>query len=204
MKTNPARRPQAERRRDTQRKLTNAVVRCLDQLGYAQTSITAVQEAAGVSRGAVLHHFPSKLELIAGTAKVLLTQALERTQDAEPWRGATSVEELVVHYWRTVVDTPAGRAYLEILGACRTDEELRAAVQEVVEEWESGLTSAALERFIGRPMPTKPDDVVALWGMCRSFLRGLLLDMSVDSQRSEQQVRLFARLLSTHLRLRDE
>lgn len=202
MKSTTARRPQSERRRDTRRKLTSAVVQCLDQHGYAQTSITAVQQAAEVSRGAVLHHFPSKLELIAGTTRAVLTAALERAQTSDVWSQATDVEGLVVDFWRTVVDTPAGRAFLEILGACRTDAELRQAVHEVVCEWESGLTASALERFIGQPVIGDAEDVGALWGVCRAFLRGMLLEMPGDPAKAEQRVQLFGRMLNQYLALR--
>ncbi|MEM6927066.1 MAG: TetR/AcrR family transcriptional regulator [Myxococcota bacterium] len=187
------RRTQAVRRQEMRRRLTSAAIACLDELGYAQTSITAVQNRAGVSRGALLHHFPNKRELIAATARAVLDSAIERMK--RPGRSPDTVEELLVHYWRTVTDTPAGRAYVEILTACRTDEELREAVGQVIATWESGLTIATLERFVGRRITGPPEDVGALWGLCSSFLRGLLLDASLDAERSEQQVRLFARLL---------
>lgn len=185
---------QADRRRDARRRLTAAVVRCLDEVGYAQTTITAVQAAAGVSRGAVLHHYPSKLELMTATAQAVLGSAVASIQAAP--RG--DLETQVLNTWRGVVDTPSGRAFLEILAACRTDRELRDAVQQVIAAWEQGLTRAMFERYFGQTV-APDDDVDVLWGVSRAFLRGLLLETPRDPARAERRVRLFARMLTAHL-----
>ncbi|MBX2796763.1 MAG: TetR/AcrR family transcriptional regulator [Myxococcales bacterium] len=182
------RRSQAQRSRDTQRKLVAAVVTCLDERGYAQTTLATVQDVAGVSRGAVLHHFPNKQQLIAGTAQVLLASALSHAQ-TRAFR-SDNAEDLVVETWRTVVNTPEGRAFVEILGACRTDEDLRGAVQEVVTEWEPKLPSTVFHAS---------DDAAATWGVCRAFLRGMLLELSPDPAHNERCVRLFGRLLAQTL-----
>lgn len=189
---------QEERRRGTQRKLTSAVVECLDRFGYAQTSISTVQDAAGVSRGALQHHFPSKLSLISGTARAVLDTALDRTEGVRASKGESLEEQLMI-YWTSVVDTPAGRAFLEILTAARTDDDLREAVREVVTDWETGLTAATFERFVGRPVSASAEDVEALWGVSRAFLRGMLLEMPRNPTRAERRVRLFARMLADHL-----
>src|SRR3989442_2723877 len=72
------RRSQEERRTETRRRLLEATVDCLYRLGYSRTTTTEIAERAGVSRGAQLHHFPTKAELV--------TTAVEhpfRRRDAE-------------------------------------------------------------------------------------------------------------------------
>ena len=65
MTTTPAqRRTQAERREGTIAALLDATVRCLVTHGYAGTTTQRIQDEAGVSRGALLHHFASKSELL--------------------------------------------------------------------------------------------------------------------------------------------
>ena len=54
------RRTQEERSAATRAKLLDATIDCLIELGYAGTTTTLIAERAGVSRGAQLHHFPSK------------------------------------------------------------------------------------------------------------------------------------------------
>ena len=53
-----------------------AMIRRLDAAGYAGASIGQVQVDAGVSRGALTHHFPTKQALTAATARRLLDAAL--------------------------------------------------------------------------------------------------------------------------------
>ena len=62
----PARVPrtQQQRRDETRRALLDATVESLIEVGFARTTTLEVQRRANVSRGALLHHFPSKAELL--------------------------------------------------------------------------------------------------------------------------------------------
>src|SRR5258707_2996159 len=55
---------QEERSAETRRRLLDATVACLFDRGYAGTTTTEIASHAGVSRGAQLHHFPRKDELV--------------------------------------------------------------------------------------------------------------------------------------------
>src|SRR5580693_949170 len=57
-------RTQQQRRDETRRALLDAVVESLIEVGFARTTTLEVQRRADVSRGALLHHFPSKAELL--------------------------------------------------------------------------------------------------------------------------------------------
>src|SRR5688500_19878772 len=59
------RRTQAERTAATRAALLDAAVECLAEVGYAGTTTTEVARRAGVSRGAQLHHFPTRTDLLA-------------------------------------------------------------------------------------------------------------------------------------------
>ena len=72
------RRTQQERRATTRTTLLEATIGCLGEYGYAGTSISSITEKAGVSRGALLHHFPSKNELIAHAILYFYRQRLAR------------------------------------------------------------------------------------------------------------------------------
>src|SRR5262245_56941941 len=52
-------------------RLLDATIDCLPELGYAGTTTTEVAERAGVSRGAQLHHFPTKEELVLAAVEHL-------------------------------------------------------------------------------------------------------------------------------------
>src|SRR5437773_8551518 len=57
-------RTQQQRRDETRRALLDAAVESLIEVGFSRTTTLEVQRRADVSRGALLHHFPSKAELL--------------------------------------------------------------------------------------------------------------------------------------------
>ena len=61
---------------EARHKLIEATIFCLDNFGYADTSIARIQDQANVSRGALTHHFPSKEELVIATIDSLLEKLL--------------------------------------------------------------------------------------------------------------------------------
>ena len=61
--------PNAERRAATRAKIMDAAVRCLAEFGYAATSTPLVARLAKVSRGSLLHQFPTKVDLILAVAE---------------------------------------------------------------------------------------------------------------------------------------
>ena len=71
MTTAAVRVPQEERTRAMRARLLEATVDCLVERGFAGTSTTAVSERAGVSRGAMLHHFPAKNDLVVAAVRHL-------------------------------------------------------------------------------------------------------------------------------------
>src|SRR4029078_1512929 len=82
--------PQEERSRAMRQRLLDATVECLVERGFAGTSTTLVSERAGVSRGAQLHHFPTKNDLVLAAVEHLSEQRgveLQRAADGLP-RGA--------------------------------------------------------------------------------------------------------------------
>ncbi|HEY1652958.1 MAG TPA: TetR/AcrR family transcriptional regulator [Acidimicrobiales bacterium] len=54
-------RPAGQRTRE---RILDATIECLARLGYVGTTTLAVQSYAGVTRGRLLHHFPSRDELL--------------------------------------------------------------------------------------------------------------------------------------------
>src|SRR5262245_8806139 len=66
-----SRRTQAERRAHTHGALLDATIACLVERGYSRTSTNDIIRVAGVSRGALLHHFASKAELLGAAVELL-------------------------------------------------------------------------------------------------------------------------------------
>ncbi|HVV74514.1 MAG TPA: helix-turn-helix domain-containing protein [Mycobacteriales bacterium] len=121
-----ARRSQAERSEITSTLVLDATIACLVELGYARTSTLVVHERAGVSRGALLHHFPSRAELMAAAVDHLARQILV-SFDATALRHGDPVERGVRLLWSSFT-SDLGIAAQELWTAARTDAELRIAL----------------------------------------------------------------------------
>lgn len=126
------RRTQAERTATTRAALLAATVQALVERGYAATTTTDIARRAGVSAGALLHHFPTKADLLAAAVDHLFTQRVAEFRkamaDLPPGtaRGAAALDVL----W-PMFNGPAFTAWLELWLAARTDPELARAVVEV-------------------------------------------------------------------------
>jgi AcrR family transcriptional regulator len=127
-------RSRSERTADSRLLILDAAVACLVEDGYAGASTLAVQARAGVSRGRLLHHFPSRAELLVAAADHLATTKLEEVRrraaalmDDEP-TGRERVDRAIDLMWATFQEPPFWAA-MELWTAARTDPELRAALR---------------------------------------------------------------------------
>ena len=122
--------PQEERTRAMRARLLEATVELLVEKGYAGTSTTLVSERAGVSRGAQLHHFPTKQDLVVAAVRhVTEVRGAELAAAAEglltdPGRRTRAVLQVLGDHFTSPVFTAA----LELWVAARTDPALLAEV----------------------------------------------------------------------------
>ncbi|MFS0883628.1 TetR/AcrR family transcriptional regulator [Aeromicrobium sp. 179-A 4D2 NHS] len=137
MTDTPTRTPQPERTRLMRQRLMEATVESIVEVGWAGTSTTVVSQRAGVSRGAQLHHFPSKHDLVVGAVEYVAErrrEELEVDTSSLPQEGRTrAVLELLAGQFTS----PVFVAALELWVAARTDPDLLEKV-------------APLERRVGR------------------------------------------------------
>ena len=80
----PPRRTQAERSEATRERLIEATVRLLRIRGYGGLRTVEVSELAGVSRGAQLHHFPTKNSLVIATMQHLNQSMMTLSRERAP------------------------------------------------------------------------------------------------------------------------
>ncbi|KZF01291.1 MAG: TetR/AcrR family transcriptional regulator [Rhodococcus sp. (in: high G+C Gram-positive bacteria)] len=118
----PERRTQAERTAGTQAKLLDAAIECLVEIGFAKTSTQEIARRAGVSRGAQLHHFPTKELLVIAAVEHLVDRRLDEilATDPDPERGVEVLSE--------AFSGPLFHAALELWVAARTDPALHEAM----------------------------------------------------------------------------
>ena len=112
--------------------MLDATIECLVEYGYADTTTARVSERAGVSRGAQVHHFPSKADLVAEAVSHLAARRAEQLS-AEAKRlphGPERITAALDLLWQANVG-PMQEAALELWTAARTDPELRAKLVPV-------------------------------------------------------------------------
>ena len=128
---------QGERSRAMRARLMDATIECLVERGFGGTSTTLISERAGVSRGAQLHHFPTKNALV-----VAAVEHLTEVRGAELAAAAAKVPaagrtRAVLRMLGDHFASPVFTAALELWVAARTDPALLEAV-------------GPLERKVGR------------------------------------------------------
>ncbi len=123
------RRTQAERSATTRAAVLRATIDALVELGHAGTTTAEVQARAGVSRGALTHHFPSKAALLLAAMDVLYGEFSTdvRTAAADLPTGRARLRPAIALIWGRF-DGPLFTAAMELWVAARTDPELRAAL----------------------------------------------------------------------------
>ena len=125
---------QQDRSRVTQRRLLDATVECLVEVGWAGTTTTLVAERAGVSRGAQLHHYPTKAALVLAAVEHLIDRRgaeLAAEATAMPALPLRERVDRVVDLLAAVFTGPLFAAALELWVAARTDPALREALVPV-------------------------------------------------------------------------
>lgn len=128
------RRTQAERSAATRAKLMEAAVRCLHRFGYSATTTTLVAEQAGVSRGGMLHQFPTKVDLMLAVVEYVFAYQhafSDRLLRKVP-KGAERFMALTDITWQVQSQVPS-MAMLEILVAARSDRALKQRLAPVAE-----------------------------------------------------------------------
>ena len=143
-------RSRSERTADSRLLILDAAVACLVEDGYAGASTLAVQARAGVSRGRLLHHFPSRAQLLVASAEHLSTTLLEETRHraaelmADEPPGPERVGRAIDLMWTTFQEPPFWAA-MELWTAARTDPELRAALRAEDRRLRSAIRAVADE-----------------------------------------------------------
>jgi AcrR family transcriptional regulator len=182
----PRRRTQEERSAATRAALLDATIDCLVEYGYANLTTTRVVERAGVSRGAQVHHFPTKAELVSEAVRHLAGKRIEefvQTMPRLPSSEEKRVSRILDLIWE-VHNSPLFEASLELWVAARTDPELKEALVAVEQDVSSTVASAGPSLFpdiaSGPNFQTDVDSAMAA-------IRGLALLRFVDDQENVER-----------------
>ncbi len=178
------RRPQAERSATTRAKLIDAAIGCLHRLGYASTTTSLVAEEAGVSRGAMMHQFPSKTALMLAVVRAVFERDAEHYKQSiltvTPKEWMRSLADTVCE----VVGRPSGIAVMEIMLASRSDPDLAGQLREIQLQIDSEAHAWVLERHAAAGLQARPDSE-ALHRLFVAAARGLAMEELFMRNRGE-------------------
>jgi AcrR family transcriptional regulator len=195
------REPQQDRSRATRRRLLEACVDCLADVGWSATTVAVVAEHAGVSRGAAQHHFPTREDLITAALEHMFDERIESTRAelAAPGTSPTTeavVTRLVEHFTGTLF-----KAALQVWTAAAADEALRERVVPLEQKFGRVAYRMAIEAL---GVSDEDETVHRLVQATLDLARGLgLADvLTDDSARRAEVVRAWAAHLDAVLRER--
>ncbi|MBI2705795.1 MAG: TetR/AcrR family transcriptional regulator [Actinobacteria bacterium] len=132
----------------TRTALLDATVECLAERGYAKTSTTEIARRAGVSRGAQVHHFPTKSDLVTAAVDHLFVRGTNEFRELfgalpDSERTFDRATELL---W-TMFSGEAFRAGLGLIVAGGSDDKLRAVLNEAVQVFQQDVARTFVELF---------------------------------------------------------
>jgi AcrR family transcriptional regulator len=135
--TSPSARPaerrrQADRRAETIQALLDATIDTITALGYHRATAAEICTRAGVSQGALFHHFPSVVDLIV-TALGRMTE--RRVASFVELTGRAAFDEPLdlLRLVSKLAHDPVASVWADVTIAARTDAELRQRVQPAIE-----------------------------------------------------------------------
>ena len=205
-KTSTPRGPNAERRAATRAKIMEAGVRCLAEFGYAATSTPLVARMAKVSRGSLLHQFPTKVDLVLAVAEHawLIQRDFVRAQVAANPPGRDQFISGVQAAWKGL-QTPEAIAVMEVMIAARTDPELTERYGDFASRREASMHRTRrrmAEGQLGAPDHVAEVDAIAY--LTHAALRGLALDTVFIGRPSDEAEKVLALLEDIRRRMADE
>ena len=130
--------------------ILDAAIRCFYERGFNNTTTEKVAHEAGVSRGAMLHHFPSRFDLIKATIHHLHSQRLELFEEQERQIQENAehslIDEGIDDYWKQL-HSPLFTVWNELRVAARTDPDLHNIIKPATRSFEKGLDKIAASVF---------------------------------------------------------
>ncbi len=165
--------------------ILEAAIDCLERQGYARTTTQMIAQTARISRGAMLHHYATKQELVEAVIDYTFFRRMEQfiTRIGELTDEEREQQAGIELYWQSVL-TREYAAYLELSVAARTDLELKQIFLPKARRF------VALEReTVLKAFPEWQDKLPVYelaMDFCIAAMEGLLLNRQVWDDRGRR------------------
>ena len=140
---------QAQKSATTRNAILESAIACIVEFGYRGATTTAIANKAGLSRGAMLHHFPSKIDIVRAAVQHLHNKRLKAFRRAMTRVSGPAEDRVVlgVDAFFDHVRHPMFMAFFELSVAARTDDELASILRPTQEAFEREWYQTAKEVF---------------------------------------------------------
>jgi AcrR family transcriptional regulator len=137
-------RTQQQRREETIARLLDASIATIVEVGYARASAAVIARCAQVSDGALFRHFATMGDFMAATAHEVMRRQLDLfTKRVAEIPADKPAMEAALTILRDVTGNSTNTVMYELLVAARTDEKLRATLQDVLTEYAANIYEIA-------------------------------------------------------------
>lgn len=167
------RRSQRERSAETSAKLLEATIDLLHDRGLSRTSTPEIARKAGVSRGALTHHFAGREAIISAAVAHMLdksTQGLHRFAEEFVTEGGSS-DEIVDYIWQMMSDR-LFYVTMEYLPEARHNPDFKADLIPTVRDFHAGLD--AIWTALAARTGAEPDHVRTVMNATMCLMRGMI------------------------------
>ena len=194
-----SRRTQDERSEETRERLLNGALKILTKKGYAGFRIADVSDISGVSRGGLIHHYPSKEALVAGVLEYIFGRlqrsAVEQIGAATDMKSAL---EAVIESARRFFFSLEFPIYLDLVLATREGGPLLRTARTLARrqrKWVQDFWAASLEA-LGLELSTSQDVVALIWSTLRGLAVTAIAPVGVEDH--ERIINLLREILRRH------
>lgn len=177
---------QARKSAQTRVAILESAIDCLGEQGYASTTTQMISDKAGISRGAMLHHYATKIDLIEATIDYIFWKRMKLFGDeiaALPERARIEEQQGLELLWERL----QGRefiAQLELLIAARTDRDLKALYEPKAVEFNRAWSQEISNMF---PEWTNAAEQLQLAiDFSQATLEGLVINRNVIYDRARR------------------
>jgi AcrR family transcriptional regulator len=170
----PRRRTQAERTAETRLRILKAAANLIRRRGYARFRTAEVAAEAGLSRGAQLHHFPTKDSLVVATLEYVFEQAqiLSRRRAAAVNRPRDLIEA-VIEDAKEFFFSEHFMVAIDIVLSTSTDQAVRKQVLDISRKARRPVERAWSEALAASGVP--PSVAADLVALTLGVVRGMAL-----------------------------
>lgn len=194
-----------DRSSETQNKILLSAVDCLCEVGYTGASVNMVAKHAGISKGAMLHHYATKSDLMISVAKfcVEYNSKLRHKYVAETPKEGGPMSRLV-RSSRKIIEHPSYVALTEIMMATRNDSEIKARFSEVMELLDKQQEESEIY-IVNLAGIERSPRIRALVNLHVNFLKGILIQKmsgtsKEDLDRQFEMIELYENLAIEHFK----